>query len=316
MTAPPPDSKPESQPDSPPAPSADSRLTPVVPLTLRDRALLVVVPALLALPFRLRVAAAGWIGKWLIGPLSPQRRRVAAAVRHFLPDLPPSEVARIATEVPGNLARLVVEVLSGPDLRAMAPRVPVDGPGLAALEAARDSGRPAILVTAHFGNYEAMRVALVHRGFRVGGYFKDFKHPEMTRIYLASVEGAGQPLFADTGEGRKGMIRFLRGGGMLGILIDLDRPNGVPLDFLGQPTRTVLSMAEMALKYDALLLPVWGLRTAEAPGFRVQIDAPVPSSDPLTMTQALNDAFSAQVRAHPDQWVWWHRRRKPGHPGS
>lgn len=292
----------------------DTRPAPDAPLTLRDRALLVVVPALLALPFRPRLAITGWIGKRLIGPLSSQRRKVAAAVRHFLPDLPAPEVARIATEVPGNLARLVVEVLSGPDLRAMAPRVPIGGPGLAALEAARDTGRPAILVTAHFGNYEAMRVALVHRGFRVGGYFKDFKHPAMTRLYLESVEGAGQPLFADTGEGRKGMIRHLKTGGMLGILIDLDRPHGVPLDFLGQPTRTVLSLAEMALKYDALLVPVWGLRAPGDPGFRVQIDAPVPPSDPRTMTQALNDAFSAQVRAHPDQWVWWHRRRKPGHP--
>lgn len=293
---------------SDPAPDAPDAPRP----KMRDRALLVLVPALLALPWRLRMALTGGIGRWVMAPLL--RRKVAAAVRHFLPALPETEVARIATAVPGNLARLVVEVLSGPDLRRLAPRVPISGPGLAALEQARDAGRPAILVTAHFGNYEAMRVALVHRGFRVGGYFKDFQHPAMTRAYLRSVEAAGQPLFADTGEGRKGMIRHLKGGGMLGILIDLDRPNGVLLDFLGQPTRTVLSLAEMALKYDALLVPVWGLRTPDDPGFRVQIDAPVPPSDPRTMTQALNDAFSAQVRAHPDQWVWWHRRRKPGHP--
>lgn len=287
---------------------------PPKPLTLRDRAALVLVPAILRLPFWLRVRLSGFLGRRLIGPASGQRRKVAAAVRHFLPDLPATEVSRIAAAVPGNLARMVIEVLSGPDLRRLAPRVPIDGPGLAALTQAHEAGRPALLVTGHFGNYEAMRVALIARGFPVGGYFKDFKTPEMTRIYLDSAGAAGQPLFADTGEGRKRMIRFLRGGGMLGILIDLDRPNGVLLDFLGQPTRTVLSMAEMALKYNALLVPVWGLRTTRSPGFRVLIDAPVPHSEPRAMTQALNDAFAAQVRAHPEQWVWWHNRRKRSHP--
>jgi len=284
------------------------------PQKLRDRATLLLVPAVLRLPFALRLWLAGFIGRRLIGPLSSQRRRVAAAVRHFRPELPEAEVSRIATAVPGNLARLVIEVLSGPNLRRLGPKVPVEGPGLAALSEARDAGRPAILVTAHFGNYEAMRIALIARGFPVGGYFKDFKSPGMTRRYLDSAGAAGQPLFADTTEGRKGMIRFLRGGGMLGILIDLDRPQGVLLDFLGKPTRTVLSLAEMALKYDALLVPVWGLRTKAAPGFRVQIDPPVPQSEPRAMTQALNDAFGAQVRAHPEQWVWWHKRRKRSHP--
>lgn len=287
---------------------------PQPPSSLRDRAVLVAVRALLRLPFAPRVALAGWIGRHLIGPLSSQRRKVASAVRHYRPDLAEAEVDRIATAVPGNLSRMVIEVLSGADLRALAPRVPISGPGLAALEAARDSGRPALLVTAHFGNYEAMRVALVHRGFRVGGYFKDFPLPQMTRLYRDSVEGAGQPLFADTSEGRKGMIRHLRGGGMLGILIDLDRPNGEMLEFLGRPTRTVLSMAEMALKYDALLVPVWGLRTPEAPGFRVEIDLPVPHGEARSMTQALNDSLSERVRQNPEQWVWWHRRRKSGHP--
>ena len=139
-------------------------------------------------------------------------------------------------------------------------------------------------------------------------------HPAINDLYLRSATASGAPMFPDTGEGLRGVVRFLRGGGMLGILIDLDRPQGVMLDFLGQPTRTVLSLAEMALKYDAVLVPIWGIRTPGKPGFRVQVDAPVPPSDPRTMTQALNDAFAAQVRQHPEQWVWWHNRRKATHP--
>jgi len=283
--------------------------------TPRDRLTLFLVSVLMLLPFRTRARLAGWVGRNVIGRFSSLRRRVAASVRHFLPDLPPAEVARIARIAPGNLTRMFVEVLSADDLAALAPTLPIDGPGLAALDAAQAQGRPAILVSAHFGNYDAWRLALIARGYRIGGYFKELGSPALNHRYTEAVRASGIPMFPDSGEGRKAMIRFLRRGGMLGILIDLDRPNGVLLDFLGQPTRTVLSMAEMALKYDALLVPVYGIRTDDAKGFRVFVDAPVAHNDARTMTQALNTSFANQVRAHPEQWIWWHNRRKSTHPG-
>ena len=46
------------------------------------------------------------------------------------------------------------------------------------------------------------------------------------------------------------------------------------------------------------------------PGFDLVIEPPVPHSDPLTMTQALNASLEAQVRAHPEQWLWIHNRWK------
>ena len=284
--------------------------------SLRDRLVLALVLALRVLPLGLRVRVAGWIGQHLIAPLTPLPRKIAAAIRHFLPDLPDADVRRIARRVPGNLARMVVEVLSARDLATLAATLPIEGPGLVALDDARIQRRPVILVSAHFGNYDAWRLALIARGLPVGGYFKELGSPALNRHYLAAVHASGQPMFPDTGEGRKAMIRFLRQGGMLGILMDLDRPHGVMLDFLGQPTRTVLSMADMALKYDALLVPIYGIRTPEKPGFRVVVEAPIPASDARTMTQALNDSFGARVRQYPEQWVWWHNRRKKSHPAA
>ncbi len=284
------------------------------PDTRRNRITLALMQALMRLPFRTRVRVAGWIGVHILGHLGHFRGKVAAAVRHFMPELPEAEVRRIAREVPGNFARMIVEVYSSRDFATIAASIPLVGPGLDALEQARVEGRPTVLVSAHFGNYEAWRLGLWAQGFNVGAYFKEQTSPGLNSPYVDAILASGQPTFFDTLEGRKGMIRFLRAGGILGILIDVDRPNGVLLDFMGQPTRTVLSMAELALKYDAVLVPAFGIRTPEAPGFRVLIDAPVPHSDAVTMTLALNAAFGAQVRAHPEQWVWWHNRRKKSHP--
>ena len=289
---------------------------PVKPLKRRDRIALVILPVLLRLPFRWRVAIAGWLGRVAIGRFSSIRTRVLASVNHFLPDLPAPEAQRVATEAPGNMARMIMEILSTEDLTAIAAAAPIAGPGLAALDEAHAQNRPVILASGHFGNYDAWRLALIARGFHVGGYFKELGNPALNAHYLRAVTASGAPMFPDTPEGLKSLIRFLRSGGMLGILVDLDRPQGVLVDFLGQPTRTVLSLAEMALKYNALLVPIYGIRTPEAPGFRVWVDAPVPHSEPLAMMQAVNDSFGAQVRAHPEQWVWWHNRRKHSHPAA
>lgn len=299
-----------STPPSPLPPVSSHRAPTETP---RAKLALALLAVLMRLPFRARSRLAGWIGR-IAARLTGLRTRVRTAVLHFMPDLPASEANRIATQVPGNLARMMVEILSGDDLATLAATLPIDGPGLAALDDAHATGRTAILVSGHFGNYDAWRLALIARGYNVGGYFKELGSPALNAKYVRAVSALGAPMFPDTGDGRKSLIRFLRTGGMLGILVDLDRPHGVLLDFLGQPTRTVLSIADMALKYDALLVPVYGIRTPDAPGFRVFVDAPVPPSDSRTMTQALNDSFAAQVRAHPEQWVWWHNRRKSSHP--
>jgi KDO2-lipid IV(A) lauroyltransferase len=50
--------------------------------------------------------------------------------------------------------------------------------------------------------------------------------------------------------------------------------------FLGHPAPTSLSAAEMALKHDALLVPIYGLRLRDGFEFEMRIEAPIPHSDP------------------------------------
>ena len=97
---------------------------------------------------------------------------------------------------------------------------------------------------------------------------------------------------------------------MVGMLIDQHFGTGAALDFLGQPAMTSLSAAEMALKYNCLLVPVYGIRLADGLHFDLLVEEPIPHSDARTMTQALNDSLAAQVRLHPEQWFWVHRRWK------
>ncbi len=283
---------------------------------LKDHLTVFLLRLLRLLPYRQRMALAGWAGRTILPRVSRIRPRIRAAVLHLFPDLPEAEVARICARVPENLARAAVELVSGQDFYKIAASAPIGGPGWEALQEARRTGRPALLLIAHFGNFGAVGAALKARDFRVGAFYNPLPDPATNRFYSQSLGLLSDPLFPSGREGVARMLRHLRDGGMVAISNDLDRPHGVMLDFLGKPARTVLSMAEMALKYDALLVPVYGIRRDDGLHFDIVIDTPVPHGDPATMTQALNNSLGRMVTLHKDQWLWWHRRWKEGHPAD
>ncbi|MCC5985613.1 MAG: lauroyl acyltransferase [Rhodobacteraceae bacterium] len=274
-------------------------------------ALGLIIGALMRLPYAKRVALMGWISTRLIAPVAGYRRRIRANLDHVFPDLPAARRAEIIRRVPDNMGRALIEQLSGAEFARHVRDMPLHGPGLAEMHKARAAGRPVILVAGHLGNHVAGIVALRAQGLDFGGFYMPLSNPLVNRMYVEKLEAFLNPAFPRRRDGMGAMLRFLRRGGMLGMLIDQHMDHGVPLDFLGRPARTALSAAEMALKFDALLVPGYAIRQADGLSFETVIEAPVPHSDPATMTQALNDSLSAQVRAHMDQWLWTHRRWKP-----
>lgn len=266
------------------------------------------------LSYRQRIAFLGWLGAYVIGPIAGLRKRVRRNLDLVMPDLPRSERNRMARQVPRNMARTIAEIFSGAEFSARAAQSKPEGEGLAALQKAHAQGRPVILVTGHLGNYDAARAFLLAQGFKVAGFYMPMRNPAFNARYVAAISRIGTPVFARGRDGLAGMLRFLRQGGMVGLVADHFMAHGELLDFMGHPARTALSAAEMALKYDALLVPVYGIRNENGLEFRIHIEEPVPHSDAVTMTKALNASLETLVRQHMDQWMWTHRRWKKNRP--
>jgi Kdo2-lipid IVA lauroyltransferase/acyltransferase len=277
---------------------------------LQDRALRALIWGLLRLPYRFRVPLCGWVLSRVISPIAGYDRRIRDNLALVLPGLPEPEVRRITRAVPDNVGRTVIEIYSGAEFVARALQNPLTGTGVAALEEAHRLNRPVILVTGHFGNYDASRAALIARGYRVGALYMPMANPYFNAHYVRAISGIGTPLFPRGRAGLGDMIRHLRSGGMLGMLVDQHMRHGEELTFFGQEALTALSAAELALKYDALLIPTYAIRRADGLSFDIIVEAPIPRGSPEAMTQALNNSLEALVRQHLDQWFWIHRRWK------
>ncbi len=269
-----------------------------------------VIGLALMLPYRWRVPLAGRIVARIVAPLAGFRRRIRENLALVLPDLPVAEVETLARDVPDNLGRTIAEIYSGPEFVARMRDVPLTGPGAADLAAAQRDGRPVILVTGHFGNYDAARAALIARGYRLGGLYRPMKNRFFNRHYVAAIERIGKPLFPRGARGLGAMVRHLRSGGMVGIVMDQHMRHGADLTFFGQTAMTATSAADLAVKYDALLIPIYAIRKPDGLSFDLRVESPIPPGDPREMTQALNDSLEALVRQHMGQWLWIHRRWK------
>ena len=291
---------------------------PAAPLPLRKRAGYFVsnllfrglIGAGLLLPYHWRVPAMGWVVSRVLAPLAGWRARVRTNLAHVMPDLPEEEVRRICRAVPDNAGRTLIEIYSGDSFKARAVNAPITGPGLAALEEARKTGRPVILVTGHFGNYDAVRAGLIARGHNMGALYRAMRNPYFNAHYVGAISAIGEPMFLQGPTGMKQLVKHLRAGGVLGILTDLNNLSGEALDFFGKPAMTSMITAELALKYDAALIPVYAVRQDNGLDFEIIAQAPITPTDAKTMTQDVNHQLEALVRENIGQWFWIHRRWK------
>jgi KDO2-lipid IV(A) lauroyltransferase len=267
-----------------------------------------IIKLALVLPYATRVRLVGRLMQHVIGPVAGYRKRARDNLAMVWPDMPKADRRRIASSCLNNVGRTLIENYSNRDFPKRLAQNPLNGPGFAALETAAARKRPVILVTGHYGNYEAVRAALAGRGYAVGGLYRNMRNPYFNAHYVRTMEAFGGPVFPQGRTGTKGFVRHLRGGGQLVLLFDQHVRRAPVMEFLGLPARTAVSAAELSLKYDALLIPFYGIRQSDGLSFETVLEAPIPPTTPEEMTQKVTDSLSRRVEANPEQWFWVHRR--------
>lgn len=261
------------------------------------------------LPYRARIAFGGWLGRRLTLGAPRFRRRIEANLAYVMPELEPAARATIVAKVGDSFGRTFVEIFSMAEFQAHAFWTgPTAGPGLSAFEKARRAGGPVVMVTGHFGQWEAGRAWLKSVGAEAVAIYRPLNNAPLDRIYVRQLEIGGRPMYPRGGRGLRGVVAELRRGRVLALLTDQYDRRAAPMDFLGRPAPSVTIAADLALKFGAPLIPAYGVRAPDGLHVAVELEAPVPHTTPAEMAQAVNDSLAARVRADPGQYLWLHRR--------
>ena len=268
----------------------------------------------LLLPYRVRGPFVGTLVAYVVAPLIGWRGRILQNLDLAMPELSSAERRRIARRVPDNFGRTVIEIYSGEEFVDRARAARLEGPGVAALKAARDAQRPVILVTAHFGNYDVPRAKLSREGYAMAALYRPMRNAAFNAHYVKAISTIASPVFPTNRKGVGKLIRHLKEGGVIGIATDISMAGAPLLKFFDREAHTALSAAEWALAYDAEIIPLFGIREDDGQGFRVRMEAPLTRSTPERMMQEYNDIVERMAREYPTQWFWIHHRwkQRPG----
>jgi len=192
--------------------------------------------------------------------------------------------------------------------------------GLEHWDAARKTGKGFIGLTGHFGNWEAMALALSAIGRPLAVIGRKLDNP-MLDARLRTLRTRFGNRAIDKGGAMKGSIKALRDGLGIGFLLDQDaRYQGVFTKFLGRWASTYPTAAALALRFDLPVVPIFSYpQTDGTIMVRAEQKLSIPRSgdaekDILSATQLMCDALDQKVRAAPHIWFWMHRRFKTQPP--
>ena len=259
-------------------------------------------------------AGLGRAAYWLL----PGRRRVALdnLALVFGDTLSPAARATVARESFQHLGITAVEccrLFFGPAERLLGR---VRARGAEHIGQAMARGRGVFFLTAHFGNWELLAATHGLAGFGLSVVVRPLDNPYLDALIAQARQRSGLRAISKR-EAVQGVRAALARGESIGILLDQDAGReGVFVPFLGHAASTSRSLAVLALKTRAPVVPAFIHRLHDG-GHELVVEPEIPlvitgdlDHDIVVNTARFTEAIERQVRTHPEQWFWVHRRWK------
>ncbi|MFN2444879.1 MAG: lysophospholipid acyltransferase family protein [Vicinamibacterales bacterium] len=244
----------------------------------------------------------------------PHRRVALANLTQCFPSRSARDRRRLAREMFQHFGRLLFEILKFSTLShaAILKRVEFDGEERA--RHAYAQGRGVLFFTGHFGFWELHALAHGLRLQPIGVLARALDNPHLHALLEGVRTRTGNSVIYREGAVRR-VLRTLAAGQGVALLIDqhLHSPDAIWVDFFQRPAATTSTLAALAMRTGAPVVPVFALPLADG-RYRMIYEHPVdpPNANApdaiREFTQRCTDVLEMYVRRHPELWLWMHRR--------
>jgi KDO2-lipid IV(A) lauroyltransferase len=176
--------------------------------------------------------------------------------------------------------------------------------------------RGAIILTAHFGNFELLPLAHTIYGYPLAMIQRPNRNPFIDREINRMRTRFGAEVI-DRKQAGLALLKYLRRKRHVAVALDLDVRDGVFVDFFGMKACTSDGVARIAMATRAPVVPAFMVRDGDSARHRITV---LPAME-MAMTrdreecvrentQRMTAAIETMIRRHPDHWNWIHRRWK------
>lgn len=266
-----------------------------------------------ALPLGAASAVGGFLGG-LIGPLSGAHALANRNITSALPELSPAETRRALREMWRNLGRVGAEYPHLGRFHAYQVGGRIEVVGREHFDEAKTSKTGGIFFSGHVGNWEVAALGPTQYGIPVALIYRAPNNPIVDGLIKRARAAVTDFPVPKGPSGARDIVRYLRGGGHLAMLVDQKMNDGIAVPFFGRDAMTAPALAELAIKYDC---PVWPVRVERLQGahFRItafpKLDVPRTgdrAADVAETMRRVNALLEGWIKERPGQWLWAHRR--------
>lgn len=264
------------------------------------------------LPFRLQLAVGRMLGRLfkLIGGY--RRTIVRTNIGLCFPELDTRQQEQLVNQCYNSIGMGLVETAFAywADERDFNPLGTLDG--LEHLESAHQQGKGVLLLSGHFCSLDfAGRILVQHHP-------ACFTYQKLRNKLIDSAikkERARRSELLINRYDTRGFIRALRAGHVVWYAPDQDqaRKNSVFAPFFGLPANTLTATTKLVKLTGAVVLTFQIRRLPDSKGYALTIGPPLenfPGASEVEDATRFNAIIESQVREHPEQYLWIHRRFK------
>ena len=269
-----------------------------------------------ALPLETSMKFGKSLGKF-IGSRFPKLTKTARRnLEIAFPEMPEAERTQIIRGTFESLGRHLGFVSHFRKFRHEDVRNLVEVVGREHLDRAVETGRGVLFFTGHFGSWEVFNLLPPAFGFGMNILVRRMDNP-LVENFVDDFRTRFGSVTLDKTKSARTMFRVLENGELLGILADLNvqEREGTFVDFFGVPASTTTSIAKLALKTNAAVLPAFAVWNETKRKYVVYLEPPVEYKKDDTseenvreLTQKITNVIERYVRKFPEQWLWIHKR--------
>ena len=112
-------------------------------------------------------------------------------------------------------------------------------------------------------------------------------------------------------KGVKEIIQYINQKNSIALMVDQRVSEGERINFFGQPALTTTLPAQLALKYNMVIVPVFIERIDNK--FKIKFQEEIDASNfqnKEKLTIKINEVLENMIISNPNQWIWTHDRWK------
>lgn len=271
-----------------------------------------------ALPRR-TTAALGELAGGLYAHLDRRRHAIALEnlERALGAEVPEERRRDIARTVFRHFGRTAFEILTMDRFRPGDAGGVFTFEGLEHIREAYARGRGVFLFSAHYGNWELTALMQGYLGMPLALITRPLDNPLIEDFVRRRREASGNRVVFKRNAIRQALKAVAEGLGVA-IVIDQNMRAGARIfvDFFGRPAATTPTLALLALKTGAPIIPVFSVPGPRGT-YRIVYGPEVVyertgdrDRDVRALTERCTKIIEAQVRKRPEYWLWMHERWK------